>query len=396
MGLSFNVRGEQSTFAPAEVLEVFYDKTTAAAVGMIKVKILDGKTPASSTEDTRALTAIPLNRSYRRIPIVGEVVLIVKGPGPYTSALGAAYEYYYIDIVSLQSSVHHNALPTSTKFTATSNGLSGNSSTYQQASAGATANQTNEPVIDKNFTENENVKSLQPYVGDVIIEGRYGNSIRFSSTQKSGKFSVEPNWNKANPGDPVLTIRTTRQTQSTGKINDYVTEDFTKDDNAIVLATGQELTFEQSSKSLSANKSVQIDSWQKENWGKTPQLMLSSGRIIFNSSQKEIIAFAKNGIGLSSETNVAIDAKQTVVINGGQKILLGTNATEALVLGTSWQTWMNNLITALGTLFVNDTVTGAPTTPLTASPTWASVAALQAQLPTLISDSVFTKKKTTA
>jgi len=87
MGLSFNVRGEQSTFAPAEVLEVFYDKTTAAAVGMIKVKILDGKTQASSTEDTRALTAIPLNRSYRRIPIVGEVVLIVKGPGPYTSAL---------------------------------------------------------------------------------------------------------------------------------------------------------------------------------------------------------------------------------------------------------------------------------------------------------------------
>ena len=155
------------------------------------------------------------------------------------------------------------------------------------------------------------------------------------------------------------------------------------------------MTFEQSSKSLSANKSVQIDSWQKENWGKTPQLMLSSGRIIFNSSQKEIIAFAKNGIGLSSETNVAIDAKQTVVINGGQKILLGTNATEALVLGTSWQTWMNNLITALGTIFVIDTVTGAPTTPLTASPSWASVASLQAQLPTLISDSVFTKKKTT-
>ena len=121
--------------------------------------------------------------------------------------------------------------------------------------------------------------------------------------------------------------------------------------------------------------------------------MLSSGRIVFNSSQKEIIAFAKNGIGLSSETNVAIDAKQTVVINGGQKILLGTNATEALVLGTSWQTWMNNLINALGVSTVITPV--GPSSTVNASPTWAAVAALQAQLPTLISDSVFTKKKTT-
>lgn len=393
MGLAFNIRGEQSTFAPAEVLEVFYDKTTAAAVGMIKVKLLDGKTPASSTEDTRALTAIPLNRNMRRIPIIGEVVLILKAPGPYASALGASYEYYYVDIISLQSNVHHNGLPTSTKFTATANGLSGNASGYQAASAGATVNQTNEPSLDKNFAENENVKALQPYVGDVIFEGRYGNSIRFSSTQKSGKFTIDPNWNKANPGDPILTIRNTRQTQATGKINDYVTEDFTKDDNSIVLSTGQELTFEQSSKALSANKSVQINSWQKENWGKTPQMLLSSGRIIFNSSQKEIIAFAKNGIGLSSETNIGIDAKDTVAINGGQKILLGTNATEALVLGTSWQAWMNSLITALGSSTVITPM--GPSSPLLASPTWASVAALQAQLPTLISDSVFTKKKTT-
>jgi hypothetical protein len=392
MGLSFNVRGEQSTFAPAEVLEVLYTETTPIAVGMIKVSLLDSGISADNPESDQVVTAIPLNRSVRRIPIVGEVVLLVKAPGPYVSGLRSSYEFYYIDIVSLQSSIHQNGIPTSVKIDASKNGISGNSSNYAAASAGASAT-TQEPKIDKDFAENENVKPLQPYVGDVLIEGRYGNSIRLSATQKSGKFAVEPNWNKANPGDPILTIRNTRQVQSTGKINDYVTEDFTKDDNTIVLSTGQELTFEQSSKSLSANKSVQIDSWQKENWGKTPQLMLSSGRIIFNSSQKEIIAFAKNGIGLSSETNVAIDAKQTVVINGGQKILLGTNATEALVLGTSWQTWMNNLINALGVSTVITPV--GPSSTVNASPTWAAVAALQAQLPTLISDSVFTKKKTT-
>jgi hypothetical protein len=392
MGLSFNIRGETVTFAPAEVLEVLYTETTPIAVGMIKVSLLDTGVAAANPEADQIVTAIPLNRNIRRIPIVGEVVLLVKAPGPYVSGLRASYEHYYLDIVSLQSSIHHNGIPTSVNISSVTNGLSGNSANYNSAAAGASTTQS-EPKIDADFPENENVKPLQPYVGDFILEGRHGNSIRFSSTQKPVKFSIDPNWNKANPGDPILTIRNTRQTQATGKINDYVTEDFTKDDNSIVLSTGQELTFEQSSKALSANKSVQINSWQKENWGKTPQMLLSSGRIIFNSSQKEIIAFAKNGIGLSSETNIGIDAKDTVAINGGQKILLGTNATEALVLGTSWQAWMNSLITALGSSTVITPM--GPSSPLLASPTWASVAALQAQLPTLISDSVFTKKKTT-
>jgi hypothetical protein len=392
MGTGFNIRGSESTFAPAEVLEVLYSGTTPMAVGMIKVGLLDSGISADSPEAAQSITAIPLNRNIRRIPIVGEVVLLVKAPGPYVSGLRASYEYYYLDIVSLQSSIHHNGIPTATKLSTSSQGLTGNTAAYSTATAGITA-QNEEPKLDKNFAENENVKPLQPYVGDVLIEGRYGNTIRLSSTQKDGKFVKDPNWSKGTPGDPILTIRNTRQVKSTGQINDYVTEDFTKDDNIISMASGQEIVFEQASKTLGANNSVKIDSWQKENWGKTPQLLLSSGRIIFNSSQKEIIAFAKNGIGLSSETNIGIDAKDTVAINGGQKILLGTNATEALVLGTSWQAWMNNLITALGSSTVITPM--GPSSPLLASPTWATVASLQAQLPTLISDSVFTKKKTT-
>ena len=161
------------------------------------------------------------------------------------------------------------------------------------------------------------------------------------------------------------------------------------------MASGQEIVFEQASKTLGANNSVKIDSWKKDNWGKSPQMLISSGRLVFNSSQKEIIAFAKNGIGLSSDTSIALDAKDTIVLNGGQKILLGTNATEPLILGRAWQTWMNGLVNALGAVFVFDTVTSAPTTPLTASPAWAAVAAQLGQIPTLLSDSVFTKKKTT-
>ena len=395
MGAGFNIRGSESTFAPAEVLEVLYSGTTPSAVGMIKVGLLDSGISADNPESDQSITAIPLNRNIRRIPIVGEVVLLLKAPGPYVSGLRASYEYYYIDIVSLQSSVHHNGIPTATKVSTASQGLTGNASSYSTATAGITA-QNEEPKLDKNFAENENVKPLQPYVGDILIEGRYGNTIRLSSTQKSGKFAKDPNWSKGQAGDPILTIRNTRQVSSTGQINDYVTEDFTKDDNIISMASGQEIVFEQASKTLGANNSVKIDSWKKDNWGKSPQMLISSGRLVFNSSQKEIIAFAKNGIGLSSDTSIALDAKDTIVLNGGQKILLGTNATEPLILGRAWQTWMNGLVNAIGTAPILDPASGLPYPILSASPIWASTVVTQlTQIPTLLSDSVFTKKKTT-
>jgi hypothetical protein len=150
MGIGFNIRGSESTFAPAEVLEVLYSGTTPMAVGMIKVGLLDSGISADSPEAAQSITAIPLNRNIRRIPIVGEVVLLVKAPGPYVSGLRASYEYYYLDIVSLQSSVHHNGIPTATKLSTASQGLTGNASAYSTATAGITA-QNEEPKLDKNF-----------------------------------------------------------------------------------------------------------------------------------------------------------------------------------------------------------------------------------------------------
>ena len=134
--------------------------------------------------------------------------------------------------------------------------------------------------------------------------------------------------------------------------------------------------------------------WKDEKWGVTPQTLISSGRIIFNSTQKEIIAFAKNGIGLSSETSIAIDAKETISLNA-TKIELGTDSKEALILGNAFKTWIENLIQVLGTI--------APMSPggvcnaLNLAPQWAGVESLKAQIETLLLSEVsFTKKKASA
>lgn len=371
----------------AEVLEVLYSDSNPNLIYGLKVKPLDG-TPSDDETTLSVMTVKPLNTNILRIPIKGEVVLVLKAPSSYATGTKSTSDNYYLDIVSLQSSVHHNALPTISARKVQTGPTSGNSDKYNESNSGNTKKQE-EPKIDENFSENPTVKPLQPYIGDVIIEGRYGNSIRFTTTPKSGKFTVAPKWSGGPDSAPITIFRNSKQGLDTQKINDYITEDFTNNENIIVMASGQNIEFEQGSGVVTAIQSKGITSWKDENWGTTPQTLISSGRLVFNSSQKEIIAFAKNGIGLSSETSIAIDAKDGVEINA-TKIELGDGADEPLILGNKFKTWVEGLIDKLSTLTV---VTPAgPSSPLSASPQWASIAAMKGQLPDLLSELSFTKK----
>ena len=371
----------------AEVLDVLYSDYNPNLIYGIKVKPLNG-TPSGDDTSLSVITAKPLNTSILRIPIKGEVVLILKAPSSYASGTKLTSDNYYFNIVSLQSSIHHNALPTVSSRKVQIGQTSGDSDKYNESSSGNTNKQT-DPKIDENFSENPTVKPLQHYVGDIIIEGRYGNSIRFSTTPKSGKFTVAPKWSNGPNSAPITIFRNSKQSLDTQKINDYITEDFTNNENIMVMASGQNIEFEQASGVTTSINSKSITSWKDENWGTTPQTLISSGRLVFNSSQKEIIAFAKNGIGLSTETSIAMDTKDIAVINAN-KIELGDESSEPLILGNTCKMWIESLIDKLSTLTVI-TPTG-PSSPLTASPQWPVIVSLKAELTNLLSDLSFTKK----
>jgi len=370
-----------------EVLEVLYSDSNPNLIYGIKVKPLD-ETPSDDETTLSVITAKPLNTSILRIPIKGEVVLLLKAPSSYASGTKITADTYYFDIVSLQSSIHHNALPTVSSRKVQTGPTSGDSDKYNETNSGNNSKQT-DPKIDENFSENPTVKPLQPYIGDVIIEGRYGNSIRFATTPKSGKFTVAPKWSGGSESAPITIFRNSKQGIDTQKINDYITEDFTNNENIMVMASGQTIEFEQGSGVTTSINSKSITSWKDENWGTTPQTMISSGRLVFNSSQREIIAFAKNGIGLSTETSIAMDTKDIAVINA-TKIELGDDANEPLILGNKCKAWIESLIDKLSTLTV---ITPAgPSSPLTASPQWPVITSLKSEITNLLSDLSFTKK----
>ena len=137
---------------PAEVLEVIYTDDNPLLVYGIKVKVLDGIT-VTDPESTTVITAVPLNFSYIRVPIVGEIVIIINAPSSYTNGLRRSMTAYYLDIVSLNLNIHNNSLPGAAKINVSTNATSGDDANYNESAAG----NTNEPAVakpDPNFSEN--------------------------------------------------------------------------------------------------------------------------------------------------------------------------------------------------------------------------------------------------
>ena len=368
---NFSSGNIQFQLAFAEVLKVIYDDDNPNYIQGISCKLL-GPGEGEDDGDPSSMLAKPINSNLRRVPLQGEIVIVLKGPSAAVAALTNNVTLYYLDTINIQSLIDHNSVPTAGKITASS-GVS------LSAAAGATKQSSN-PAVDKNFHENEKTAFIQHYVGDVILEGRYGQSLRFSSTQKNkGIFKKSTMWEQGSPGDPITVLRNSK---FQGPAHKFYAEDLEKDDSLIIMTSDQKLPFKPSSNAKKAADEVSIQAKYEKN-----QILLNSGRLILNARQEDILAYAKKGVHISAD-KVAIDAKSKFTVDS-PAIHLGAQATEPIIFGQKWATWMNNLITALGACFVATGV--GPSGPLTGNPNWSQVAQLQGQINTLLSQISKTK-----
>ena len=147
------------------------------AIGTIFYYELDGNNPNINPKN--ASTASPLFSHLKYYPLINEIVLILttNDKDIYESKQKTTY---YLPQVNMWGHPHHNALPTV-------KGLESEQTTndYQQTEAGL-VRKIEDGGTDINlgqyFKEQLNIKPLLPYEGDMILEGRFGNSIRFGST----------------------------------------------------------------------------------------------------------------------------------------------------------------------------------------------------------------------
>lgn len=212
----------------------------------------------------------PANIHDLAIPIPGEHVLIFKGIRQESNTSTRRYDWYFLTTYSIQTTVNNNLLPGVTYKT--------NNSVGKELST----------AWQKQISE-KSISTLQPYPGDRIIQGRWGNRFRFGSTLKTQDttFSKQPGWRNKNgsDGDPIIIISNTKNNTN----SQFITENPNSDYSSIYLTSTQEISGYTVTKSL------------KQENGYQSQFIGIADRINLNAKTDSVTINAPNNIELNTD-----------------------------------------------------------------------------------------------
>ena len=238
--------------------------------------------------------AFPLTNGIKQYPLINEIVLIITGPTPDFQENSSQVLSYYLSVLNIWGSPHHNALPTQ--------GVD-----FQFP-------------IGKNIPELRDINPLYPFPGDVLVEGRQGQSIRMGG-YKSDK---NPFTGAVNNGKP-FTILSNGQIKTKNGI-DPIVEDVNKDANSIYMMSDHivHLTPANTKRSSYDVQPIEPSRYLGN------QVVINGGRLYFNAKEESIFLSAKESVGLNAKT-LNFDATDYVCIDG-KTILLGEKARTAPLL----------------------------------------------------------------
>jgi len=342
--------GEEGIFAARVKFVMLDDKAEPEAfkkygewssLGSIFFSRLNAPSPSGdfTTEDY----AKPLFPNDKNYPLENEVVYILSLPSTEVQSNVNDKIYYYFQPVNVWGSAHHNAIP-DPLFSAEL--PPSQQQDYEQTAAGSVRRVTDggtEIDLGNTFKEKLDIKNLQPFEGDVIKEGRWGNSIRFGSTVNNS--SIKNTWSKSGEnGDPITIIRNGQHEDGKDPWVPQV-EDINKDKSSIYLTSTQNIPIEPSSFKTKSydNAPTNPSRFAGE------QIILNSGRLFFNSKTDSILFSSADTINLNAVNSVNIDAPKTVIQS--DEVLLGDkNAKESVILGDKFLSDLQKLLISLTTL----------------------------------------------
>jgi len=301
--------------------------------GFDRVGVLKGQkvSPTGIASGKILENVFPSNTSQKNFPVVNEYVWVWKTIAPNS----AGGQYVWEGPVSM----YGNASPNANTFPSPYNTSTPDSQkvTYNQAETGAYNIINNNPPEAEpaksptdTFQEKSNIHPLVPFAGDIIYEGRWGNSIRLGNTAKvTGQYGN--NWSTAgNNGDPITIIRNGQNPKSGDFGAEPITENVNKDLSSIYLTSYQKLPFDL--------KNQLFQSYPKGKEPKTPsqyafpQIILNSNRVILNAKTDSVLISGQRSVGLSANESVNIDAPSFYVSSNDIK-LGSVNATEPVLRG---------------------------------------------------------------
>ena len=392
----YNSDGNEFDIVPAEVIGVSYIDNNYYNLYNISVRLLYD---VSSVNGSSTISAKPFDVSIKKIPLIGEVVYLIRGITSTSSAGLIKTENYYLQSpISVISNINYNGMSGITEVSVVGGG-SGELNSINKSNQGYTGNKTKKPKAA--FKLNLSEIPLQPFEGDLILEGRSGNSIRCSSTSiNNDLYAIGQSFGKgtSNDGDPITIIRNGNLPKSKTIFN---VEKIDDNISTIWLTQGQSLNFKNPSDSLSSQSRLGIDSYNIEDIKRSGnQIGLFSDRILLVSKTKEIDILAKNGIALSTNTHITIDSNETIELQSS-RINLGIDANEPALLGNTTVSLLTDLIAEIESICTNitslsvGTGTGPSTPPMNSAAfigNKTKLTSIRGKLDTLKSELVFLNK----
>lgn len=317
------------------------DFKNIGVLGVVRFEPLHSYPQYEKTDTSILAIAYPKDSNIKNTPLKNEIVVLE----PYIAGEEVLEDnknnskLYYSTILSIWNNPNHNALPV-----------------FSETEKDGTA----QPVDlgkEYNIEERPNVKPLELNPGDLLVEGRLGQSIRLGG--------YTPTDTPDSP--PFIKISNGRSADDEQKT---LVEDINNDSSSIYLTSDKSVELEQvrdKYDSLNTNP-ISAESYDG------PQVVINSGRLFFNAKEEDINFTANNIFSISSET-VGIDAVSSIGLDS-DKIYLGKDARvfeqQPVIRGDMLEAWLFNLVSMLELL--NDTLKNAVTTRADSIPGFIAIA----------------------
>tara|TARA_Y100000389_G_scaffold204903_1_gene260646 strand:+ start:2148 stop:3194 length:1047 start_codon:yes stop_codon:yes gene_type:complete len=224
----------------------------------------------------------------KKMPLIGEQVLIFTSPGTEVSNADEKMDrWYYMNSYNSVDDVTLHNFPK-----------------FWKRSVHAKGSRTSSPGLnDKGevgYTISKSVvgaKKLQPFEGDDLWEGRFGQSIRFTrhltgeNSPGINIYEKQPTWDGSTANDPLLIMRVNNTQTGEG----YAIEDLSDDAASIYLASNHKLP------KLQVGFRKNLDAIKIPNYSNSPQLVLDSSRIVINASTDKAFLIGKTQTVITAE-----------------------------------------------------------------------------------------------
>jgi hypothetical protein len=296
----------------------------------------------------KEITALPINTNSKNFPVVNECVDITRGTIPNSNGT----QYFYDKPIALYggTATNGNFFPSTTQtITPPSQNLD-----YTQVGNGAVniiSNQlqqiqTSSPdnPSQATFTEKSDIHPLMPFEGDILREGRFGNSLRFGSTSKSNSIFAN-NWSTSGDNGNPITILRNGQPDDASKTPGYlpIVEDINKDLSSIYLTSTQKIPFSLANENFVSYTTPPTTPAQYSN----SQVILNSNRIILNAKSDSVLISGQKSVGLSSNGSINLESTSEINITSKLVHLGNKNANQSVLRGDETIEYLKILINEL-------------------------------------------------